>query len=56
MKREERLKAWFSGELDDDDLTQAEIADLQERVYNAITKKILERDGTHTFPQHGTMQ
>ena len=51
-----RLQSWFDGEISDDDLTEAEVLDLQERVFSAVTQKILERPGVHSFAEHKTLQ
>lgn len=53
---EERLEAWMAGEIEDDELTAAEVRDLQDRVNAAIVRKTLQREGAHTFPQHMTVQ
>lgn len=52
----ERLISWYNGTLSDDDLTTADIEELQKRVFDAISKKVLAREGVHTFAQHKTMQ
>lgn len=51
-----RLEAWFCGELEDDDLTDEEIRELDVLVKDAVSRKILQREGVHTFPAHGTLQ
>lgn len=53
---EERLQAWFDGELDDVKLTDAELLWLEKRVFKAIAKKMLERDDVFTFATHQTLQ
>lgn len=47
---EQRLEKWFNGKLDDNDLTMEEINWLQEAVFDAVSIKILEKDGICTFP------
>lgn len=47
---QEKLKRWMEDDLDDEELTAAELKWISEAVDAAITKKILERDDVHTFP------
>ncbi len=56
MTRDERLEAWYNGDIEDDELTEAEVRDLEKRVFKAITRKTLERDDVHTFATHRTLQ
>lgn len=56
MKQNERLEAWYNGELDDEDLSKADIRELEKRVFKAIARKMLERDDVHTFATHRTVQ
>lgn len=56
MTSEERITAWFNGDLEDEDLTREDVRQLDDRVMAAVARKILERQGVHTFPQHKTMQ
>lgn len=51
-----RIDQWFDGELDDDELTDNEIAELEERVNAAVVARVLCRPGVHTFPDHPTLQ
>ena len=51
-----RLEAWYCGELEDDELTDAEIEELRIRVNTAVMEKILARKNSHTFPAHKTVQ
>jgi hypothetical protein len=53
---DERLQAWFKGELEDDELTDNEVLALEERVFDAVARKVLSTPGVHTFPEHGTLQ
>lgn len=53
---DERLHAWFEGELDDDELTDKEVRWLEKRVFKAIAQKMLERPGAMTFAAHPTLQ
>lgn len=53
---EERIAQWFHGHIDDDDLTDGEVHELQQLVYEAVTSKILARPGVHSFPDHKTLQ
>jgi len=52
----ERLLKWFHGELEDDELTDDELAELQGLVFDAVTQKILARPGVHSFAEHPTLQ
>jgi hypothetical protein len=52
----ERLKAWLTGELKDDELTEAEWAELEARVFDAIHKKKAGSKNVSTFGVHGTLQ
>jgi hypothetical protein len=52
----DRLEQWMLGELEDDELTEAEIKELETRVHAAVAKKILVRPNVHTFPEHKTLQ
>jgi hypothetical protein len=52
----ERLKEWFEGKLGDDELTNKEVRWLEKRVFNAISKKMLERPDVITFAAHPTLQ
>lgn len=52
----ERLKAWLSGELGDDDLTDAEWLELEDRVFNAVHKKKAASKEVSTFDVHDTVQ
>jgi len=56
MITDERLKAWFDGDIEDDELTPAEVKELERRVFSAIVQKTLANPGVHTFPDHGTVQ
>lgn len=56
IELDDKLVAWFDGDLDDDDLTDQEIEDLRARVLNAVARKTLARDGVHIFPEHKTVQ
>lgn len=56
MTQTERLEAWYNGELEDDDLSKADIRELERRAFKAIAKKMLERDDVHTFATHRTVQ
>lgn len=56
MTSEERIIAWFNGDLEDEDLTREDVRVLDERVMIAIARKTLERQGVHSFPQHKTIQ
>ncbi len=56
MITQERLEEWMNGDIDDDDLTKAEVIDLARRVNDAIVRKTLVRQGVHTFPDHRTLQ
>lgn len=47
---------WMDGDLEDDELTDAEVEDLGKRVRAAVWAKINAREGVHTFPQHMTVQ
>jgi len=51
-----RLKAWFDGDLEDDELTAAEVRELERRVMDAVARKVLERSDVHTFPEHRSVQ
>lgn len=53
---EERLKAWFEGDLEDDELTKKEVRWLEKRVYKAIQRKVFERPGVTLLPEHPTLQ
>ena len=53
---DERIQAWFDGDIEDDELTQAEILDLHERVMEAVSRKVLARPDVHTFPEHRSLQ
>lgn len=52
----DRLEAWYNGDIEDDDLTDAEIRELEKRVHSAVAQKILIRADVHTFPEHKTVQ
>lgn len=52
----ERIDQWFDGELDDEELTDSEIAELEQRVNAAVVSRMLSRPGVHTFPDHPTLQ
>lgn len=56
MTTEERITAWMNGDLEDEDLTREDVRQLNERVMAAVARKILERQGVHSFPQHKTLQ
>ena len=47
---QKRVEAWFAKELEDDELTNEEIKWLERAVFNAVARKVLEREGVHTFP------
>jgi hypothetical protein len=53
---QEKLKAWYDGEIDDDELTKIEIAWLSSSVSAAVSKIVLARHGVHTFAEHRTIQ
>ncbi len=53
---EERLTQWFNGHIDDEDLTNAEVLELEKLVHEAVAAKILARPGVHCFPVHKTLQ
>jgi hypothetical protein len=52
----ERLIAWYNGDLEDSELTSKEIQKLEERVFNAVVAKILERPNVYTFAEHRPLQ
>ena len=56
MTQTERLTAWYNGEIEYDELTAADIRELERRVFAAITRKVTAREGVHTFPEHQTVQ
>lgn len=56
MTQSERLEAWYNGDLEDDELTKADVRELERRVFKAIAKKMLEREDVHTFATHRTVQ
>lgn len=56
MTQEERLEAWYNGDLEDEDLSDGDVRELQRRVFKAITRKTLEREDVHTFATHRTVQ
>lgn len=56
MISNERVEAWFNGDIGDDELTSQEIRDLEILVNEAVTDKILARAGVHSFPEHKTLQ
>lgn len=56
MTQTERLRAWYNGDLEDEDLTAADMRELERRVFKAVSRKILVRDDVHTFPEHRTVQ
>jgi hypothetical protein len=51
-----RLELWAEGFIEDEDLTEDEVTELTSLVHAAVTKKILSRPGSHTFPEHSTLQ
>lgn len=53
---DERLRAWFDGELADDELTDKEVRWLEKRVFKAISQKMLDRPDVVTFAAHPTLQ
>ena len=53
---DERLQAWFDGEVEDDELTDAEVDWLEKQVFKAVAAKMLARPGVTTFGQHPTLQ
>jgi hypothetical protein len=53
---QEKLQAWFDGDIDDDELSKIEIAWLSSSVAAAVSKIVLARHGVHTFAEHRTIQ
>jgi hypothetical protein len=53
---QEKLQAWFDGEVFDSDLTESEVDWLSNRVSSIVSKIILGRPGVHTFSEHRTIQ
>ncbi len=56
MISQKRLEDFMAGKIPDDDLSEAEILDLQERVLNAIVMKKFSVNGGFVFGQHDTIQ
>ena len=52
----DRLEAWYNGDLEDDDLSDSEVKELERLVFAAVMETITARDGVHTFPAHRTVQ
>lgn len=51
-----RLDQWMAGELEDWELTDADLIELEQRVNGAIARKMLAVPGVHIFPEHPTLQ
>lgn len=59
MTRDEqtrRLIAWYNGDLADSALTDADLQELQQRVFNVIHEKLLEHEELFVFQEHRTLQ
>jgi hypothetical protein len=54
--KKERIQAWMDGDLDDDQLTEIEVAWLESEVSAAVSRIVLQRLESHTFPEHKTLQ
>lgn len=52
----DRLLAWYNGELADEELTDAEIKLLEQRVFDAVSDKMLQTTDRVVFAEHGTLQ
>lgn len=53
---QEKLQAWFDGDVFDSELTESEVDWLSNRVSSIVSGIILQRPGAHTFAQHNTLQ
>lgn len=54
--REAKLGAWMNGDVEDEDLSIADVRLLEERVMAAVAAKMLQTPGVTTFAQHMTIQ
>lgn len=56
MISDQRLEDFVSGKIPDEDLTEAEVLDLQERVIIAILDKKMQMHSGLIFQLHDTLQ
>lgn len=56
VEQTKRLMDWYNGDLPDSELTDADLQELQERIFAVIQEKLLAKEELIVFQQHRTLQ